>query len=250
MIRLASFLVIFILLHIEHCLGQIVNIEQARVRTDTFGWTGHTDLSFQTIKYDEALYNAGLKGSAQWKNAKNLWLLLGDVSYTASTKEVFNNSGLLHLRYNRKVTSRIKWEVFSQVQYNQLLALNYRLLNGSGFRFSLIHKEKARIYAGTIVMQELENVRGLANIIRDFRLSQYISMNVNKSQWAYSGTVYFQPRLDFFKDYRVSGQHTISTSLGNHLRLKFELSHFYDANPPEETPKSTVMTTVGLGVDL
>jgi hypothetical protein len=247
-VRVILFLAGYLIL--PNVLGQIVNIEQARIRTDSIGWTGHTDLNFQTIKYEEVLYNVGLKGSAQWKNAKNLWLLLGDVSYAASTNEVFNNSGLLHLRYNRKLTSKVKWEAFSQLQFNQLLALNYRLLNGTGLRFSIVNKESARLYIGTIVMQELENIRGLNKNTNDFRLSNYVSMNLNKNQWAYSGTVYFQPQLDFWKDYRVSGQHTISTSLGHHMRLKIELSHFYDSSPPLDVPKSTVMTTIGMGIDL
>ena len=109
--RLIQLLGLCLLIYIQDVSGQIVNIEQARIRTDTTGWTGHTDLNFQTIKYEETLYNIGLKGSAQWKNANNLWLLLGDVSYAASTKEKFNNSGLLHLRYNRKITSIIKWSL-------------------------------------------------------------------------------------------------------------------------------------------
>lgn len=250
MMRLIQLLGLYILIHIQDVNGQIVNIEQARIRTDTTGWTGHTDLNFQTIKYEETLYNIGLKGSAQWKKANNLWLLLGDVSYTASTKEEFNNSGLLHLRYNRKIASFIKWEAFSQLQYNQLLALNYRLLNGTGWRFSLIHKESSRLYSGTILMHEFENIRGQNNYISDFRLSQYLSMNLNKKQWAYSATLYYQPRFNFLSDYRVSGQHTLSAALGNHLRMKFELTHFYDSNPPVDVPKSMVMTMVGLGIDL
>lgn len=250
MMRLIQLLGLCILIHIQDVNGQIVNIEQARIRTDTTGWTGHTDLNFQTIKYEETLYNIGLKGSAQWKNANNLWLLLGDVSYAASTNEVFNNSGLIHLRYNRKLISKVKWEAFSQLQYNQLLALNYRLLNGTGFRFSIVNKESTRLYTGTLLMQELENIRGLYKNTSNFRLSNYVSMNLNKKQWAYSSTVYFQPRLDFWKDYRVSGQHIVSTSLGHHLRLKFELSHFYDSSPPFNVPKSTVITNVGLGIDL
>ena len=250
MLRALAILILSLYSFIPNVFGQIVNIEQARIRTDTIGWTGHTDLNFQTIKYEEVLYNVGLKGSAQWKNEKKLWLLLGDVSYAASTNEVFNNSGLLHLRYNRKLNSKVKWEAFSQLQYNQLLALNYRLLNGTGFRFSIVNKESTRLYTGTLLMQELENIRGLYKNTSDFRLSNYVSMNLNKKQWAYSSTVYFQPRLDFWKDYRVSGQHTVSTSLGHHMRLKFELSHFYDSNPPLNVPKSTVMTNVGLGIDL
>jgi hypothetical protein len=250
MLRALAILILSLYSFIPDVFGQIVNIEQARIRTDTIGWTGHTDLNFQTIKYEEVLYNVGLKGSAQWKNEKKLWLLLGDVSYAASTNEVFNNSGLLHLRFNRKLNSKVKWEAFSQLQYNQLLALNYRLLNGTGFRFSIVNKESTRLYTGTLLMQELENIRGLYKNTSDFRLSNYVSMNLNKKQWAYSSTVYFQPRLDFWKDYRVSGQHTVSTSLGHHLRLKFELSHFYDSNPPLNVPKSTVMTNVGLGIDL
>jgi hypothetical protein len=250
MLRALAILILSLYSFIPDVFGQIVNIEQARIRTDTIGWTGHTDLNFQTIKYEEVLYNVGLKGSAQWKNEKKLWLLLGDVSYAASTNEVFNNSGLIHLRYNRKLNSKVKWEAFSQLQYNQLLALNYRLLNGTGFRFSIVNKESTRLYTGTLLMQELENIRGLYKNTSDFRLSNYVSMNLNKKQWAYSSTVYFQPRLDFWKDYRVSGQHTVSTSLGHHLRLKFELSHFYDSNPPLNVPKSTVMTNVGLGIDL
>jgi hypothetical protein len=250
MLRALAILILSLYSFIPNVFGQIVNIEQARIRTDTIGWTGHTDLNLQTIKYEEVLYNVGLKGSAQWKNEKKLWLLLGDVSYAASTNEVFNNSGLIHLRYNRKLNSKVKWEAFSQLQYNQLLALNYRLLNGTGFRFSIVNKESTRLYTGTLLMQELENIRGLYKNTSDFRLSNYVSMNLNKKQWAYSSTVYFQPRLDFWKDYRVSGQHTVSTSLGHHLRLKFELSHFYDSNPPLNVPKSTVMTNVGLGIDL
>ena len=229
---------------------QVVNIEQARIRTDTTGWSGLIETSFQAMQYDQLLLNIGIKGTAQWKGQRDIFLLLGDIGYAASIKEKFNNAGLMHLRYNHKLTSLLRMEVFTQAQYNQLLDLEIRVLIGSGPRFVVLRTSRSRIYAGTILMAEGEQIRGIDKINNTARWSQYLSFNFSGKTWAYSGTIYFQPKFTNYSDFRISGQHSISTDLGGRLHLKVELSHFADTDPPVGVVRSTMSSLLGIGIDL
>ncbi len=231
-------------------LAQIVNIEQARMRTDTLGWAGHVDASFQSVKYDKSFVTASFKATAQLKQLKNTWLLLGDFGFSAGGSERFNNAALGHLRFNRKIHRYIRWEVFSQVQQNQLLDLDLRLLNGTGPRFILLQEEIGRIYLGVLYMSELERVKGATELRHTHRSSSYISLNMKGKTLSYSGTVYYQPRLFYFSDFRLSGQHTFAFAINQRWKMKLELNHFYDTAPPLGVVKSTFATSMGVAVEL
>jgi hypothetical protein len=72
------------------------------------------------------------------KNLKNYFLLLGNIDYSLANGEELSNSGLIHFRYNRKLNKKIRLEAFTQYQYNKILGIESRKLNGIGTRYKII----------------------------------------------------------------------------------------------------------------
>ena len=111
-----TWMVIAITATISNC--QIVNIEKKRIATDTTGFAGKIGISMSASKYKESFVSADLNGQIQFKTKKNLYIAIVDYQVVNAGGESFNNSGFFHLRYNRKLSSVIRFEAFSQAQYN------------------------------------------------------------------------------------------------------------------------------------
>jgi hypothetical protein len=231
--------------------AQVVNIEQARIKADTSTWAGHVQGNFFAQRIAQSLVSATLRSTVQYRKDKNLWLLLADVGFSKAENVELSNSALAHLRYNRKLLSFLKAEAFAQLQQNRVLGLDRRSLLGAGLRLKLLEEGKTRSYFGTLMMLEQEVERNAEFPTYYGRLSAYLTVTIAKSSlWSYSGTTYYQPLAADFSDYRLAGQHAFSLVITKGWSLRTELTHFYDAKPPQGIVASTFTTSIGIGVDL
>ena len=75
------------------------------------------------------------------------------INFLKTKDEDLNNAGFLHFRYNYKLKKNwVRWEAFTQVQFNKANGLRLRFLIGTGPRFKLIQKEKFKTYIGALYM--------------------------------------------------------------------------------------------------
>jgi hypothetical protein len=235
--------------------AQIVNIEQRRIKTDTTGLFGGLHFSFAGSKTTKSIvaFTGGtyleLK-PARKKNPgynRDLWLFLTDFSLVSGDNEKFSNTGFGHLRFSRKigkddsnVSKFIRWETFTQVQYNGLTKIDVRALLGTGPRFKLTDSELSKFYWGIAYMYEYQELLAPIVILRQHRMSTYFSFTLlPEENVTFISTTYFQPDLNDFGDYRFSNETTLYLDVTKRFSLGFSFNYNFNSAPPEEVPGST-----------
>lgn len=245
-------LLIFVFLVRLTTTAQIVNIENKRIYEDTSGWSGSIDGNFAITQNGPTLYTMGMRPRVQYKTRKNYYLLISDVVYTASKTTTYSNQGMTHFRYARRIENGPwKWESFAQVQYNIMLNQRIRALGGTGLRLKFVDTLNIRFFAGSSIFYEYEELTVDGIINRNVRWSNYMSWFIHtKKGFNFTGITYFQPRLDLLKDYRFSGQYSLSQAINKRLDIRFELNVFYDAAPPSNVRSTVFSSSAGFRVKL
>lgn len=246
--RKIPILLILVLLS-SSLFSQVINVEQERIKTDTLGWNGTAQISFQYLKNKSEVWNIGARLHSQYKTNKSLILFITDYTLSKSAGSDFANAGVQHVRYNYKFKKWLIGEAFTQVQFNKILNVNFRWLGGLGPRFQVLKTNNLRLYAAALYMYEYEE---LTNHIynRDHRLSSYISFSYHLTKnLSLSNTTYYQPKFLHFGDYRISSQTDMKIDISKHLSFKLSYLYFYDAVPAEGVPRETQALNNTLGFE-
>lgn len=229
--------------------AQIVNIERQRISTDTTGWFGHAMGSFSGSKTTKSILSVSGSTLLEYKSpsTKDLWLMITEISLIKSDSEKFTNSGFGHLRYNRKLGNVVRWELFTQIQYNSLTKIDQRILGGTGFRFKLTPYENARFYFGVAYMYEYEKLLDPELYNKDHRASSYFSFTLTPTETVtMMSTLYVQPLLKDAQDYRLSNESSLVLGITKKLSLNAIFKYAYDSRPPEGVPLSTYSFSNGI----
>ncbi len=220
--------------------SQILNAESLRKVTDTSGFSGSVSLGF-SLKRDVNDYFAFSSSThLQYKMNKHLVLLKNDIELKNIEGNKFENAGITHLRYNYKFHPRIAWEIFAQAQYNKVSKINFRGLVGIGPRFKLTTSENYKFYLGTHIMYEQEELSdGVTPMQRDFRSTSYLSFSLYPRETiSFVSTTYYQPKLKYFGDYRLSNQTSLLIDLFKNFAFKTSYTFIYDETPAVGIPNS------------
>jgi len=230
--------------------SQVVNIETLRKASDTTKWTGSVSLYVSLIKNKNDIFRIANKAHVQYKDQTNLWLFVNDLNLEKVEGNSLVNRGTQHLRYNRKLSERIKWEAFGQVQYDAISQIDFRGLVGTGPRFKLSKNENYLFYLGTLIMYEYEKASNVVSdrIQKDVRGSAYLSFSLYPTETiSIISTSYYQPKLDGFSDYRLSSNTSILFEIFKDFAFKTNFNYFYDAFPVSSSiPKTQFELTNGL----
>ncbi|WP_204346296.1 DUF481 domain-containing protein [Psychroserpens algicola] len=231
-------------------LSQVINVETLRKATDSAKWTGSVSLDLSLIKNTNDIFRVANKAHVQYNDHTNLWLLVNDLNFQKIEGNSLVNRGTQHLRYNRRLSPRIKWEAFAQAQYDAISEIDFRGLLGTGPRFKLSEHENYRFYLGTLLMYEYEKA---SNVIEnrkqnDVRGSAYLSFSMYPTEnISVIGTTYYQPKIDAFSDYRFSSNTSLLFEIFKDLAFKTNFNYFYDAFPVSAAiPKTQFELTNGL----
>lgn len=229
--------------------SQIVNIEKQRISDDSTGWFGTANVNFAGVKSTKSILALSTGTLLEYKSKSNsdLWLLITELNLISAEKEKFSNSGFGHLRYNHKLGKAVRWEIFSQIQYNSLTKINKRFLAGTGPRFKLTQYENARFYWGVAYMYEYEEVSDSTMLHHDHRASSYFSFTLSPVETvSFSSTTYVQPLLKDWGDYRISNETSLSLNISKKLTFNATLKYAFDSNPPFQVPNNTYSFSNGL----
>ncbi len=230
--------------------AQVVNIETLRKASDSTKWIGSVSLNLSLIKTKNDIFRITNKVFIQFNDETNLWLFLNDLNIQKTEDSDLVNRGIQHLRYNRKITNRLKWEAFGQVQYDAISQIDFRGLLGTGIRIKLSTSEHHRFHLGTSVMFEHEKASNTIpnRIQNDLRGSGYISFTIYPTPYIrIISTNYYQPKLELFSDYRLSSNTSILFEIYKNLAFKANFNYNYDAVPVSTTiPKTQYELTNGL----
>ncbi len=225
------FLFFFLIISI-FSFAQIVNIEDQRQGIADQGLSGQADFNFMINKNTSVLYQLGNRIQTRYKKGTNMYMFFNEINLVKADGESFVNGGFQHLRYNRVVSKKFRWEAFTQSQYNGVQKIDWRFLVGAGPRFTLYSTDSISISFGSLPMFEFENPKGDFPNESTARLSSYLSFKIILSKYAnVSSTTYYQPRFDLFSDYRISNESTFAISISEKLSLKITYNLVYDADP-------------------
>lgn len=232
------------------CMGisQIINVESLRRVTDTTGWHGTTSLDFSLTRNTNDLFRFGNHTHIQYKIPRQLFLLVGNVTFERSAGQNFVNQGSVHFRHNYKITDRFVWEAFTQAQYNSVAKINFRGLIGTGPRYKIIGHEKHRLYLGTILMYEYEEIDNVPMLInRDFRGSFYTSFSIYPTERiTLVSTSYYQPLIKNWSDHRFATENSLVIEIVKKLSLKTTYTLTFDSHPADEVNSTFYNLSTGL----
>jgi Protein of unknown function, DUF481 len=242
-----------IFVNMVHLNGQIVNIEDKRVRLgDSITFKGYVDLGLNFYKNDKHLTTARASFQVEKALNKHFMMLIGGYNLVKGEGQNFLNDGFLHFRHNIDINRHLVWETFTQIQYNERTRMLFRGLLGGGMRIKLRLAQKQRFYIGTAYILEQNQFRDETPRQLNHRLSTYLSYNVqlpNKSRLVH--TTYFQPLLTDFKNFRMASEVSWLMNITNRLIFKAtaNLSNDNDPRIPGEIPDLTYSWTNGLRWD-
>ena len=220
--------------------SQILNVESLRKVTDTSGFTGSAGVGFSFKKDLNTFYELGSDIHVQYKMKKHLVLWKNDLNLKSIEGNRFQNSGVSHLRYNYRFHPRVGWEIFLQAQYNKVAKINFRGLLGTGPRFKLTDSEDYKVYFGTHIMLEQEELDDeVTPVQRDFRSTSYLSLSLHPTdRISIVSTTYFQPKIKKFNDFRLSSETSLAINLFSNFAFTTSYSFIYDQSPAVGIPPS------------
>jgi putative salt-induced outer membrane protein YdiY len=228
--------------------AQILNAESLRKATDTSGFSGSASLDFALKRNTRNFTTFSSDIHVQYKMEKHLVLLKSDLAFQKIEGSDVENSSILHLRYNYKLSDRFTWEAFSQLQNNKINLIDLRALAGTGVRYKLTTSEKYRFYIGTLAMYEHEKLDdGVTPIQKNLRNSSYVSFSLYPNEnVSIISTTYYQPILENFSDYRISNQSSLRVGMFKNVSLKVSYTFTYDTFPAVGIPSSQYDFSTGL----
>jgi len=242
------FLLVILVFSLNLTYAQIVNVESLRRISDTSKWSGSASLDIGLIKNTQSIFKITNSLRLQYNTRKNLYLFINDLKLEQIEDNSFVNKGIQHIRYNRKITERLKLEVFAQSQYDVISDIKFRGLLGLGPRFKLSKSKDYRFYLGTLLMFEHEESSDKTiDILRDFRGSVYFSCSLYPLEnISLVSTTYYQPLLKQFSDFRISNQTSLGIKVLKNLLFKTSFTYNFDANPIIGIPKTQYELTNGI----
>ncbi len=243
---------IALLLLIKVTNAQIVNVESHRMQNDSIKLAGHAGASFSYQQNNQKeLLQLSVSAALQLrsKSLKDVFLMLGSYEVSKSNSSTLTNAGFAHLRYTRKFNSYFRWEVFMQYQSNPVLLLEMRLLAGTGPRFKILNKPGLKSSLGSLYMFEHEKTNEtVPETHNHHRISAYFTFtwSLPKKIGEFSTITYYQPRIDYFNDFRITNQTALSFGLGKHIAFVVGLRYLYDAFPPEGVIRNSFSSEMGI----
>ncbi|MFZ1676818.1 MAG: DUF481 domain-containing protein [Saprospiraceae bacterium] len=231
--------------------AQIVNIEKKRIADDSTGWFGTANINFSGARSTKSYIALSTNTLLEYKSksTKDLWLFITDLSIISAEQQKFSNSGFGHIRYNHKLGKSIRWELFTQLQYNALTKIQRRAIAGTGPRFKLTQYDDARFYLGVAYMFEYEEDAEVFLVHRDSRLSSYFTFTLSPEETvSFVSTTYAQPLLADWKDYRISNETTLSLDISKKLTFNATLKYAFDSRPPDGVPHNIYSFSNGLEI--
>ena len=231
--------------------AQIVNIERARMQSDTTGWLGNVGAEMSFSKNSNRVFSASADAHLQYKSKKSLYLILGSYGFLKGNNEKLEDNIFFHIRYNYKITQVLRWEMFTQLQKNVISNIKSRFLFGTGPRFKILSTNHFHLYAASLIMYEEEKEISNPVILHtDFRNSSYFSFTIiPNSQIEIISTTFFQPLLNDLNDFRILNQASLRAKAGKKLAIRINWNYLNDSRPVQGIPSVNYSFSTGIDYD-
>lgn len=216
----------------------VVNMAFAQVNTE--GMRKETKEGFIKTVGTEFGLNAGNTEHFKFRSTiridyhkgKLYSFIVGQYERGIEDDEDFVNKAFAHLRfvYNKR------YEAFFQKEFNDLILLEDRNLIGGGLRTKLLKS----LYMGNGLMWEKEVLKDnpTMSIIRSTNYLTY-KKRFNKMN-VVAATVYGQPHIERFKDYRILFESMLNLGITEKLMFSLVMKLRYDSEPPTGVKKTDI----------
>lgn len=231
--------------------AQIVNIESARMHTDSLGMMGDISTDISLTKNSQQIFSADLSAHLQYKTKKDLYLFIGSYGFLKGDGDALIDNTFFHFRYNRKFNKWLRWEAFTQLQKNVINKIDSRFLIGTGPRNKIIERKGIKMYIASLSMYEYQKDETTPAVTHnDIRNSSYIALILKPvTNLEIVTTTFYQPLYKDIADYRILNQVKIKIHAGKHFGVSLNWSYLFDSRPVEGIPKVSYNLSSGLGYE-
>jgi hypothetical protein len=232
-----------------------VNVEQLRVTNAGLGVSGSAGAGFSARTGNVELVLLNFDARAEYDRAGWLTFLVGRAGLGWKSGARFADEGLLHWRFDGRVTRAVAGEVFVQTDYDKARLLTFRAVAGTGPRFTLAESARWRLAIGTAYMFEHEHLDlppGAVHPVQTdvSRWSNYLSLRYGDgARVALVATGYAQPEFADLGDVRVLGDFRLAVKLSGALSLTVASNLRYDSRPPDGIRALDTATQTGVTVE-
>jgi hypothetical protein len=228
-----------------------LNVERVRLDPDEDGLHGGLSLGVDFQAGNSSRFDLSSSAALGFRRKRHLAFLVGSSKYVTATRPNAGeelskllapdsriiNRAQVHLRYNYEFRPWLVAEVFAQVERDQFLMLDGRVLFGLGPRFVPFDDGDFSLALGTDWMLEYEALDP-AKIVGPLpadtlvhRWSSYLSLIYKRERVRMVSTTYFQPRFDLFTDLRLMTEGTVDVTLFDPVSLRLTLRVRWDSMP-------------------
>lgn len=194
----------------------------------------------------------GINGNISFKIDKSEFIIITRAQYSWANQNEFSNDALIHLRNSNKLIGALSWESFTQYNFNRILLINNRALLGSGLRLKVFNREKVKLFLGSSIMYEYEDMQLAADDTHPrqthfFRWSNYIAGRFYiKDDISFVTTNYYQPKINQFNDLRFLSENSLQIGVSDHLQLLINYRMRYDSIEPDALKDTDTRTSIGI----
>jgi putative salt-induced outer membrane protein YdiY len=232
-----------------------VNIEALRRDTAGPGFSGTLGAELAVQTGNTELVNLGIRGRTDYRGGRLTTFLVGEATLGLLKGRQFTSTGLAHFRQAYALQPRLEPEWYAQVNYDKPRLIDRRALLGAGFRFRIGQRQGIRLWTGTGLMLEHEQL-GLPSSATHpaettvIRSSNYLSLRLTGGEtFLLTSTTYLQPMIAEPGDVRILENLALVVGItsGVGLTVRFDLR--YDSRPPDtiRSLDTSLLTGVTLG---
>ena len=231
-----------------------INTEAMRSENVTDGFINKVNVDFGIEKADAEVIELAAAYRVDYFNPTGLHIFFilnyenGYEQKKGLDKNQVVNKGFGHLRMTKMISSKLFFEVFTQIGFNDFLLMKDRKLAGSGLRYKMVSNDRMNTFLGIGLMQENE-IYDMVNEPEKklLRSTNYLRWNINIAEnTELYNTVYYQFSSSDINDYRLLYDGSIDFSVNENLSFFIELNYRYDNDPHGNMGKSYVQLNNGI----
>ncbi len=232
-------------------LASGLNVERVRMNPDEDGVHGGLTVGIDFQAGNTNRLDVSTSAGIAYRHGPHVAFLIGSSKYSTRTRASegeglstlfapgsrFVNKANVHLRYNYEIRPWLAAEAFTQVERDEFLLLEGRVLFGLGPRFVPFNDGQFSLSLGTDWMLEYEALDA-ARIVRPLpadtlvhRWSSYLALVYATDRLRMSSTTYLQPRFDRFRDLRLMSEATLDVTLIEPISIRLTLRLRWDSMP-------------------
>lgn len=208
-------------------------------------WSATTELqgTFAAGNGVFTAFNSGL-GLGRTLNSKTEAWFLGGYNYASESGNAIYSTGFTNFRVHYMATDNIQLQGFYQTQFNSALELNNRSL--AGMNLAKKFKTEEFLYNLTTgLFNEDEQYSDLSEK-KLIRGNIATSVTTEVSDVDIHLTLYYQPALSAFNDYRMLGELSLQFPISEQLEFEIESALRYDSDPHLNLLPLDFSTVIGM----